>query len=680
MKQLHQFHDKLVRPFVFGLSLLVTIPCHFSLAQGGTPITPSGLNTEIGAPTTLPGGGTIHDITGGTRPGNGVNLFHSFGKFNVPGDHIANFVNDSGLPTSNILGRVTGGNASNIFGTIETTGFGNANLYLMNPAGFIFGPSATLNVGGMVTVTTANTLNLADGAHFNARPSPSADSLLSSAPIVAFGFIGSNPGAITVKGSELAVAEGAGISLVGGKITVQGGTLTAPSGQINVVSVGKPSNPKVGGQVVIAGSGQETGFTPIGFRSLGTITLAQGTTLDVNEGGVTNNNAGTVLIRAGKFVMDGASIEAIHTGTGGGELGGSGGTVEVTAERVSLSNHSTLDTSTHTRGEDIALSPGRITFNVGTFTATDSSILSTSDTFTVGRGAVSIQGVLGSGTFARSISLTGTEVDTSSCCIGPNGGPILLQGDRIALNRSTLTATAGDDTGGSITLLGNSSLDIRNSRLATTSGFSLGGPVTLVAGKSINLTGTTIDASGAVRGDSITVAARNISLKSSNLISQGFGFSGSGGGGTINLMATKVVSLTKGTLLSAGGGNGVIRINGGDLFTSQQSTISANAGLGGGDATGGTIQVKAATANLTNTQLTTSTTVEQQPSVGGTITIDAKRLTLKNSQILSTALEGDGGIIDITSSILRRNAASVIDASSQTGTDGTVLINGVVQP
>jgi filamentous hemagglutinin family protein len=148
MKTPHREHDRLGRPLIFGLSLFLAIPCSFSLAQADMPITPSGLNTHIGAPTILPGGETVYDITGGTRPGNGPNLFHSFGDFNVPNHNIANFLNDSGLATSNILGRVTGGNISNIFGTIQTTGFGNANIFLMNPAGFLFGPTATVNVGG----------------------------------------------------------------------------------------------------------------------------------------------------------------------------------------------------------------------------------------------------------------------------------------------------------------------------------------------------------------------------------------------------------------------------------------------------------------------------------------------------------------------------------------------------
>jgi lipopolysaccharide export system protein LptA len=92
----------------------------------------------------------------------------------------------------------------------------------------------------MVALTSADYLRLADNARFNVIAG-SADALLTAAPVAAFGFLGSNPGAITVQGSQLTVAEGTGISLVGGNITVQAGPLTAPSGQINLVSVGKPS-------------------------------------------------------------------------------------------------------------------------------------------------------------------------------------------------------------------------------------------------------------------------------------------------------------------------------------------------------------------------------------------------------------------------------------------------------
>ena len=79
--------------------------------------------------------GPNFDITGGTRPGGGSNLFHGFDSFSVTSSETANFINDSGLTTKNILSRVTGGDPSNIYGTIQTTDFPGANLYLMNPAG-----------------------------------------------------------------------------------------------------------------------------------------------------------------------------------------------------------------------------------------------------------------------------------------------------------------------------------------------------------------------------------------------------------------------------------------------------------------------------------------------------------------------------------------------------------------
>src|SRR5262245_27822306 len=232
----------------------------YSIYAQGAPITASGLNTRISGPISV-GGGTQYNITGGTRPGGGGNLYHSFGDFNVPNNNIANFLNGvsfdsagnqlaAGLPTSNILGRVTGGNISNIYGTIQTTGFGNANLFLMNPTGFLFGPNATVNVGGMVAFTSADYLRLANGVLFNAIPNATADALLSAAPVAAFGFLGSNPGAITVQGSQLSVTPGQSTSLVGGNITIQSGTLdngtvqparlSAPGGEINLASVASP--------------------------------------------------------------------------------------------------------------------------------------------------------------------------------------------------------------------------------------------------------------------------------------------------------------------------------------------------------------------------------------------------------------------------------------------------------
>src|SRR5262245_42042181 len=281
----------------------------YSIYAQGAPITASGLNTRISGPISV-GGGTQYNITGGTRPGGGGNLYHSFGDFNVPNNNIANFLNGvsfdsagnqlaAGLPTSNILGRVTGGNISNIFGTIQTTGFGNANLFLMNPVGFLFGPNATVNVGGMVTFTSADYLRLTDNARFNAVPGP-ADALLTAAPVAAFGFLGSNPGAITVQGSQFTVTEGTGISLVGGNITVQSGTpdggtaqparLSAPNGKIQLASAASP------GEFDAATLQPLPNVNNTSFTSFGSVSLASGSTINVS-------GEQTVSTRGGQFVI-----------------------------------------------------------------------------------------------------------------------------------------------------------------------------------------------------------------------------------------------------------------------------------------------------------------------------------------------------------------------------------------
>jgi filamentous hemagglutinin family protein len=660
------------------LSLLFAFPCSVSVAQ---TITSSGLNTTVSGPiVSIPSGKIQLNITDGTRPGGGGNLFHSFGEFNVPTNTTANFLNNTGLPTSNILGRVTGGNLSSIYGTIQTTGFGNANLFLMNPAGFLFGANATLNVGGMVAFTSADYLRLADNARFNAVAG-SADALLTAAPVAAFGFLGSNPGAITIQGSQLSVADQTGISLVGGDIIVQAGTLTAQSGQINLISVGRTS--RTGGEVVVTGSGQELGFTPTGFRSLGTIALSEGSTIDASSGaGVSNfsvNDAGSVVIRGGQLLMDDSSIKAAINAVNQPwpVEGHARGIIEVTAEKVALSNHSTMDT-TVASGPLLAL-PGRITVNVGTFSASDSRILAYGSTDTAG-GAVTIQGLQGSGAFANSISLANTQVDTSSfAAFGANndGGPILFRADTIGLNHSTLNASAGFLSGGPITLVSRGGLDIRNSSLLTTSNFALGGTVDLSAGTTIYLIGTMIRSSAELgpSGGSVSMAAPVIWLSGSTLeVGHGSNFFP---GGTITLTGTKAVVLSNGTVLSAdscfvcAGHGSSILIHAGGLFTSQQSTISAGEG---------TIQVNAKKVGLLDTLLTTSTNVPDfQTSVGGSISVNSRMLATVNSQLLSTATDGQGGTIKITSPVLLR-VGNVIDASSQAGVDGTVTINGIIQP
>jgi filamentous hemagglutinin family protein len=118
-----------------------------------------------------------------------------------------------------LISRVTGGNPSNIDGTIRLT-IPNADFYFLNPYGIMFGPNARLDVQGSFHASTADYLRLEDGGRFDAR-NPN-DSLLTVAPIEAFGFLTDSPATITTQDSILSVPSLKMLSLIGGHLQLQG--------------------------------------------------------------------------------------------------------------------------------------------------------------------------------------------------------------------------------------------------------------------------------------------------------------------------------------------------------------------------------------------------------------------------------------------------------------------------
>lgn len=180
----------------------------------GTIVTPNGLRL---------------DIQGGQQSADGANLFHSFQQFGLSQGQIANFL--SAPQIQNILGRVVGGDASVINGLIQITG-SNANLFLINPAGILFGPAASLNVPGAFTATTAHQIGFGN-TELAAIGSNNYATLL-GAP-THFSFSAAQPGTI-VNAGNLAVSAGQGLSLLGGTI-VNTGQLSAPGGYITLTAV-----------------------------------------------------------------------------------------------------------------------------------------------------------------------------------------------------------------------------------------------------------------------------------------------------------------------------------------------------------------------------------------------------------------------------------------------------------
>jgi len=174
---------------------------------------------------------------------NVCNLFHSFSEFNVNTDQTVNFnAPTSAVHIANILARVTGMSRSTIDGLISTMEMPNANFFLINPNGVMFGPNAQLDVGGSFVVTTANEVYLADGGKFEVSTNPD-DTLLSSAAPSAFGFLSATPVSVEIDQSTLAVAPGENLSIVSGDVQFTGGNLVAPGGRVNLVAP-EPAEPR----------------------------------------------------------------------------------------------------------------------------------------------------------------------------------------------------------------------------------------------------------------------------------------------------------------------------------------------------------------------------------------------------------------------------------------------------
>ncbi|MEQ9001591.1 MAG: CHAT domain-containing protein [Coleofasciculus sp. B1-GNL1-01] len=190
------------------------------------PITPA----PDGTGTVITPNGNQFDISGGSLSGDGTNLFHSFQDFGLDADQVANVLANPNL--ENILGRVISGNPSLINGLIQVSG-GSPNLYLMNPAGIIFGNQASLNVPADFTATTATGIGFGDNHWFNAFGANNYQQLVGNPNQFAFDL---SPGGSIVNAGNLVVSPGQDLTLLGGSV-INTGQLTASGGQITVAAV-----------------------------------------------------------------------------------------------------------------------------------------------------------------------------------------------------------------------------------------------------------------------------------------------------------------------------------------------------------------------------------------------------------------------------------------------------------
>jgi filamentous hemagglutinin family protein len=286
-------------------------PVAFSGNSALAQITP---DTTLGNEnSTVTSTGAVDSINGGAT--RGANLFHSFGELNVEEGRAAYFNNPAGI--ENILSRVTGGNPSQILGRLGV--LGNANLFLINPKGIIFGRNASLDVRGSFVGTTANSVRLGETGLFSASE-PQTSNLLTIAPSALF-FNAVNQQAIVNQSRSLSLSNPIApgglqvptdrtLALVGGDILLDRGNLTVAGGRIELGSV--------------AGAG-EVGLSQQGNRwILGYDAIARFRNIKLENGAVVNagkRGGGDIQIQtANLLVRDGARIT--NRPSEGGEAGG----------------------------------------------------------------------------------------------------------------------------------------------------------------------------------------------------------------------------------------------------------------------------------------------------------------------------------------------------------------------
>ncbi|MGB7439942.1 MAG: CHAT domain-containing protein [Coleofasciculaceae cyanobacterium] len=281
------------------LSLLGTLGIGAALAE---PITSDGTtNTNV-----TPDGNTI-EITGGELSGDGQNLFHSFSDFGLTSEQIANFISNPNI--ENILSRITGGNLSVIDGLLQVSG-GNSNLFLMNPAGILFGPNARLDLPASFTATTATGIGFNE-QWFNASGTNNYAALVGTPNLFDFNTL--TPGAI-INAGQLEVNPQQNITLLGGTV-VSTGQLTAEDGQVTIATV--PGNNLV--RLSQPGHLLSLEVTPSSSPSLTPISLPQlltGGNAD-HARGLTVNNNGEVVLTGSEITLESGdvAVNRLNSGT-----------------------------------------------------------------------------------------------------------------------------------------------------------------------------------------------------------------------------------------------------------------------------------------------------------------------------------------------------------------------------
>ena len=638
--------NKIIFTILPKTASLVVIPLIGILAQ--TNRVSAQIIPRSSTATTVDIVGEKFDINGGQVSTDNENLFHSFEQFDLGRGQTANFITDSNI--QNVIGNINGGNASIIDGTLQISD-SDANLYLMNAAGILFGPDARLNLSGDMTATTASGIVFTNGQVATAE---STDYSGFVGEPIGLQFMAEQAGAVVNLG-DLAVDTGQSISLIGGTVVNTGG-LEAPSGAVTTGAVkGKrwvrfsQENQILSLEVPAAGPSLE--ITPASISEMLTGSGLSDVTALINDAD------GTVRLGSTGEVISEEGGRAIASGTLS-TTGETGGNINVSGKQVSIET-ATLDASGTS-------SDGTIRIDAENIVIADSPISSSNDQ-----------------TYLPSRYVEGLS-STANVDIAATDNFLIedLSNDQLRFQQGrtvTLTADSDNDLNGEFIMTDLEDwLDVDRGNLSI---FGAG----ITAG---HLTTDTIGQVGEGAGNITAISSRGILIDgiSSNTY---FGENNAGNGGEIRLEAEAgditVRNLIK-TWSYAGNGNNAGM--GGDVVLRASNNItvdtinSVSAAGKNSSGEGGDISLTALTGNVTVTGniFAGSQAGKNNAGAGGSVVISAGNDievagTIDTSSTANNSNTGDAGLVALTAGndLLVHSINAV---STGKGDNGNIFLTG----
>ncbi|MDJ0531692.1 MAG: S-layer family protein [Xenococcaceae cyanobacterium MO_207.B15] len=661
----------------------------------------------------------LFEIMGGTEAG--INLFHSFTEFSVPEGNVARFINNnSGI--QNLIGRITGASASEIFGQIEAGGSApNFNLFLLNPNGIIFGPNASLNLKGSFVATTANVIQFGERGFFSAS-SPNDPSLLTVQPSAFFfnqvranSILNQSHHQTETESGDLVpvglqVPNDKSLILLGGNVTIDRGMLKAPNGRVELGGLAET------GTVALNTDGNNLSLSfPDGVVQADVL-LNNGARVDVTDRG-----SGSITINARNITIAGESEltsdtlpDLVSSGSKAGEI-----TLRAT-EKVTIDNseiRSFVNKGAIGNSGDISLKAKSLNLVNGAFINTiangqgDSGniILDIQDNITLkGRSSHRLSQIV------NQVRINGVG----------NGGNITIKAKSLSLAdaASIQTGTIGKGNAGNIVVRVDDFVSLENTTDKTTQiravveagAIGNGGTIYLQA-RSLSLTGGSVLAASVFRtdegrdrpggrgkgGDIIVNASDSVNISGVGLdgFSSGIfadtqtGAEGEAGKITVNTRAFRIADgavINSQTNNLSNGGNIIINantfeaINGGQLITTADNlgnagsiTVKAtdHVTLSGSDPTFADRSSEFDPTIVINIGANSGLFARSDSSTAGNVTVNTPQLTVQEgAEVSVSSPEGQAGNLTINANSLFLNQGSFTAETGKSGEEGANII------